>query len=50
MVTMKNLIACGIFKNELEAIIEFYDLVQVPVETMAISLDYFKAFVKKTIR
>jgi uncharacterized protein DUF1638 len=30
-----------------EVLLEFYDLVQVPVETMEISLDYFKTFVMK---
>ncbi len=32
-----------------EAIIEFYDLVQVPVEMMEITLDNFRTFVAKTI-
>ena len=32
-----------------EAILEFYDLVQVPVEIMAITLDCFREFVAKTI-
>jgi len=32
-----------------ETLIEFYDLVQVPVEIMEINLDYFKNFVNKAI-
>lgn len=32
-----------------EALIEFYDRVQVPIETMAISLDYFKKFVMNKV-
>ncbi len=32
-----------------ESIIEFYDLVQVPVEIMEITLDNFRSFVSKTI-
>ncbi len=39
----------GLFPINDEAILEFYDLVQVPVEIMEINLDYFKAFVNKTL-
>ena len=37
----------GLVPIDDEALILFYDLVQVPVEIMEISLDYFKAFVRK---
>lgn len=43
------LIDPGIVPLSDETIIEFYDLVQVPVEILEINLDCFRAFVERTI-
>lgn len=43
------LLDAGLVPLDDETLIEFYDLVQVPVEPMAIGLDYFKSFFMKVV-